>query len=147
MRKAATELEAYKAEVLKVIKGSSAFSRELLSGLIERSEKQAEQAKSEIQEIEKAKANLTVAMAKANQQYHQVLDWSELYDKSTTEAKKMILAQLIDRVTIKKGYQVDIAFSVSYEQFMEVCKAREEKAQIEQEQPTPQKKKRLEMVR
>lgn len=137
----------YKAEVLKVIKGSSAFSRELLSGLIERSEKQAEQAKSEIQEIEKAKANLTVAMAKANQQYHQVLDWSELYDKSTTEAKKMILAQLIDRVTIKKGYQVDIAFSVSYEQFMEVCKAREEKAQIEQEQPTPQKKKRLEMVR
>ena len=76
-----------------------------------------------------------------------MLDWSELYDKSTTEAKKTILAQLIDRVTIKKGYQVDIVFNVSYEQFMEVCKTRKKKAQIEQEQPTPQKKKRLEMVR
>ncbi|RGB70026.1 recombinase family protein [Provencibacterium massiliense] len=145
--KASVELESYKSEVLKVIRGTSSFSRELLRELIEKSEKQVQETRTKIEEIEKTAADLAGAIARANEQYHQVLDWSELYDKSTTEAKKMILAQLIDRVTIKKGYQLDIAFSVSYEQFMEVCKTREKKAQIEQEQPTPKKKKNLEMVR
>ena len=132
---------------MKVIQGTSSFSRELLGELIEKSEKQVQETRTKIEEIEKTAADLAGAMAKADEQYHQVLDWSELYDKSTTEAKKMILSQLIDRVTIKKGYQLDIAFSVSYEQFVEVCKTREKKVQIEQEQPTPKKKKKLEMVR
>ena len=54
--------------------------------------------------------------------------------------------RLITQIMIKKVACM-IVFNVSYEQFMEVCKTREEKAQIKQEQPSPKKKKKLEMVR
>lgn len=59
----------------------------------------------------------------------------------------MIIAQLIDWVTVKKNYQLDIEFNVSYEQLMEVCRTREEREQTKQELPPPKKKKNLEMVR
>ncbi len=76
--KVSVELESHKSEVLKVIQGTSPFSRELLGELIEKSEKQVQKTGAEIEGIEKTTADLAGAIARANGQYHQVLDWSEL---------------------------------------------------------------------
>lgn len=51
-------------------------------------------------------------------QYNQLISWSELYDSSTIEAKKMIVNRLIHRVDVGRGYQVNIEFNFDYRQFM-----------------------------
>ena len=45
------------------------------------------------------------------------MDWAGLYDNCSFEAKKMIAAQFVKAVRVKRGYEVDIEFNVSFEEF------------------------------
>lgn len=49
----------------------------------------------------------------------QLLTWAEKYDQSTYEAKHLIIAALVDRTEVSKGYEIKIQFKVSAEQFLE----------------------------
>ena len=50
-------------------------------------------------------------------EYDQLISWAEMYDHCTFEAKKMIAAQFVKAVRVKRGYEVDIEFNVSFEEF------------------------------
>ena len=50
-------------------------------------------------------------------QYNELITWGEMFQSSSIETKKMIMAYLIDSVGIRRGYEVQIKFSVAYEQF------------------------------
>jgi len=43
--------------------------------------------------------------------------WSNVYAKSSTAAKKMILSKLIERIEVSRGYEINICFRISYTQF------------------------------
>lgn len=45
------------------------------------------------------------------------MNWAGLYDNCSFEAKKMIVAQFVKAVHVKRGYEVDIEFNVSFEEF------------------------------
>ncbi len=40
-----------------------------------------------------------------------------MFDEATTDAKKMILARLIEKITITRGYHITIQFFVTPEDF------------------------------
>ena len=49
--------------------------------------------------------------------YDRFKGWSEEYDRSTMEQKKMIISQLVDRIEIGKYYTISIVFNMTYQQF------------------------------
>ena len=45
------------------------------------------------------------------------MGWAEMYDNCTFEAKKMIVAQFVKAVHVRRDYEIDIEFNVSFEEF------------------------------
>ena len=50
-------------------------------------------------------------------EYDQLMGWAEMYDNCTFEAKKMIVAQFVKEVHVRRDYEIDIEFNVSFEEF------------------------------
>ena len=70
----------------------------------------------------------TVSSAEQVQkEYTQLMNWAELYDNCSLEAKKMIVAQFVKAVRVKRGYELDIEFNVSFEEFQALYLEPEEK--------------------
>ena len=46
-----------------------------------------------------------------------IRSWAAEFDKAPTDARKMILARLIDKITVDRDYNIDIHFYVTPEDF------------------------------
>jgi len=70
--------------------------------------------------IRTATAELEETVQSASQvlrEYDQLIGWAEMYDNCTFEAKKMIVAQFVKEVHVRRDYEIDIEFNVSFEEF------------------------------
>ena len=79
-----------------------------------------EQMKQLAQQIQSTTEKLEETLQSANQvlrEYDQLIGWAEMYDHCTIEAKKMIVAQFVKAVHVRRDYEIDIEFSVSFEEF------------------------------
>ena len=47
------------------------------------------------------------------------LEWAAIFDQASRETKQMILASLIERVTVGNGYKINVQFKLSARQFLE----------------------------
>lgn len=115
--KAVDDIAELKSEVLKAIRGESKFSAELLSELISEAEKKLadiEAVKNSVKQgLEGCKNNIEEMKAK----YDEVISWTELYDATDWSAKKMIVANLINRVEVSTDYQIHIDLNINLELF------------------------------
>lgn len=50
----------------------------------------------------------------------QLVSWADMYDNCTFEAKKMIVAQFVKSISVKRDYEIDITFNVSFAEFQEI---------------------------
>ena len=50
-------------------------------------------------------------------QYDEVISWTELYDAADLAAKKMIVANLINRIEVSTDYKIHIDFNIDLTQF------------------------------
>ena len=50
--------------------------------------------------------------------YDRLISWAELFETSTLERKKMIVAQLVNEIHVTKEYKISIEFNISFEQFL-----------------------------
>ena len=115
--KEAADLAELKAEVLKAIRGQSKFPPELLNELIT----EAESSLAEIeavrntakQELDSCKNRMSEMQAK----YDEVISWTELYEAADLAAKKMIVANLINRIEVGTDYKIHIDFNIDLEHF------------------------------
>lgn len=115
--KASDELATLKAEVVRAIRGESAFDSAMLSGLIKDAE---EKCACLLKQYEEAIVSFTegqAVMDTLNAQYNELISWSELYQSASIEAKKMIVNYLIKRIDVYRGYRVHIDFNIDFEQF------------------------------
>lgn len=113
----AKELSDYQAETIRVIRGESKLSADLLSELVDKT-------KSEITElsaaVEAARQELNERMSSAQQEqqeFEKLQSWADLYDNCTFAAKKMIVAQFIKAVYVYRDYTIEVEFNVSFEEF------------------------------
>mgnify|MGYP001486745328 CR=1 FL=1 len=58
-------------------------------------------------------------MANVSQLYEELISFSDLYDSASFEAKKMIVNQLIRRVDVYRGYQLNITFNFDLTPYIE----------------------------
>ena len=98
--------------------GDSVFTPEMLKSSIENVEQQLEETNREFSERENEVKNVEELLSKIDFYYEQLIKWSKGFDKQTTEEKKMIICQLFKRITVKKGYEIDIELNEVYEQFL-----------------------------
>ena len=108
-----------KTEILACIKGESVLPRETLAEMItEQEEKLAELenlCESASEELEKT-AEL---MDKVSRLYDELISYADLYDSANFEAKKMVVNQLIRRVDVYRGYQINISFNFDFTPYIE----------------------------
>ncbi len=111
------ELEDLRAETIKVIRGQSNLSSDLLNSLIEETSAVVAQRQYEADNAEREYMQLLESDKKLVDEFDQIITWADLYDKSSFSAKKMIVAQLIKSVKVGRDYNIDIEFNISFEEF------------------------------
>ena len=88
------ELIDYKAEVVKVIRGESSFSSDLLNGLIAGAQEKSNEAEKVITTLQNELEDSKRMLADIKTQYNKALNWSEIFDDADIETKKMIVSYL-----------------------------------------------------
>ena len=112
-----TELADYQNEILRIIRGNSAFTQEILSPLLQQT--QVKIGKLTL-ELEQAKEELRKCEANAERElreYNQLQTWADLYKKCSFDEKKMFISRFIKRLYVYRGYRLEIEFNVSFEDF------------------------------
>lgn len=112
------ELQALRQEVVKAVTGSSVFPAELLKGLIQETEQKCSTLKLAYEAAQRDVDQSEATMQELQVQYNQFIGWSNIYDTANTETRKMIVAQLIERVDVFRGYELKIKFAITVEQFL-----------------------------
>lgn len=110
------ELEDYKSETLKVIRGQSKLSSDLLNTLVAEAESQIQKAQASADTAEAELQELLETSEGLKREYDQLLSWADLYDKSSFEAKKMIVSKFIKAVRVGRDYNIEVDFNVSFEE-------------------------------
>lgn len=63
--------------------------------------------------------NEGLSMDKVSRLYDELISYADLYDSANFEAKKMIVNQLIRRVDVYRGYQINISFNFDLTPYIE----------------------------
>lgn len=111
------ELESYKSEVYKVIQGTSSWSGELLNELIAETKVSIEKLEGEISEAQAELDDCKRMVDNIRSEYNRILTWSDMYEGSSIEAKKMIMRQIIKKVHIGRHYEVKLELSISFAEY------------------------------
>ena len=111
------DLSDYKAETLKVIRGQSNLSVELLNALVKETETMIALAQTRIDAAQAEYESLLASAENLRQEYDRLLTWADLFDTCSFEAKKMIVAQFVKAVHVSRDYNIEIDFNVSFEEF------------------------------
>lgn len=117
IRDAKNELEDYRSEAIRVIRGQSSLSTDLLNSLIAETEQRLHSLERTLATGTAAMQNLTDAAQRIRSEYNRLIDWAELYDSCSKDARKMIIGQLVKAIYVSRGYKVRIEFNISFESF------------------------------
>ena len=115
--KAADELDMLKAEVIKALRGESAFSKDLLGSMVSEAEAKCAELQKQFEDAQTAYEEGQTVLHSLEEQYDNVISWADLYDTASLEAKKMIVNCLIRRVEVYRGYKLHIDFNIDFTQF------------------------------
>ena len=129
--KAEKDLQRLKSEIVNALTGASAFSPELLNSVIQEQSQRCEELRNALTEAEKDYAESDSQIEVRSQQYDDLLEWSAAYETASISAKKVIVARMIERVDVYRGYQLKLKLNISVEQFLvslENIKAQEKKS-------------------
>lgn len=111
------EFQDLKAETIKVIQGTSRLNADLLNSLVDETNAQMTEIQAKMQEAEAELQAIVTGAERVRQEYAQLIGWAEMYDNCTFEAKKMIVAQFVKAIHVKRDYEIDIEFNVSFKEF------------------------------
>ena len=115
--KAAAELDTLRAEVIKALRGESAFPQDLLSSLISDCETKCLEVQHTMEAAQAAYDEGQAMLGALNAQYDDIISWADMYDSASMESKKMIVSCLIRRVEVYRDYRLHIDFNIDFEQF------------------------------
>lgn len=106
------------AEIVNALAGQSAFSPEILSAAIEDSKGKCAQLKNAVAEMEQELNKREQYAEEMAKQYDELLDWATAYNSASMSAKKVIASHVIERVDVRRGYELNIKLNMSVEQFL-----------------------------
>ena len=117
--KAEKDLFALKTEVLACIKGESVLPRETLAEMITAQEEKLTELENLCEAASEELEKTAELMDKVSRLYDELISYADLYDSANFEAKKMIVNQIIRRVDVYRGYQINISFNFDLTPYIE----------------------------
>ena len=113
------DLLALKAEILACIKGESVLPRETLAEMITEQEEKLTELEALCESASDELVRKAELMDNVSKLYDELISYADLYDSANFEAKKMIVNQLIRRVDVCRGYQINISFNFDLTPYIE----------------------------
>ncbi len=104
-------------EVMKSLQGESAFDADLLRSMLDENKSALAQAESKMTACQHEKEAENERLQYLCEQYKSITDWAKEFDHADNDAKKMILARLIERIEVDRDYHLTIKFFVTIEEF------------------------------
>ena len=111
---------------MRSLMGESDFETELLKEMLDKNKADLAACKSRLSELENEKEAEESRLKYLIGQYEQINDWAAEFDAADNDTKKMILARLIEKITVDKDYHLRITFYVAADSF---------RTQVTQEKP------------
>lgn len=116
--KASKDYGNIKGELLKALSGESCYPEDILKEMLTDAQARKTDSEKRTKELEKAIEEGNTQIAEIQAEYNKIFSWSEIFDDSTMEVKKMIAGYLIKKITVYRDYNLDIKFNLSIEQFL-----------------------------
>ena len=120
--RAKTEQQRLQQEIVRALMGESAFTPEMIKSALETQERKINEleqtirtAKQELDDHQKRIKSLT-------DNFKAMLEWADLYDMADPCVKKTVVSHIVDRVEVRKGYDLTITLNLSVQQFVEAIK-------------------------
>ena len=124
------ELSAINEEIVKSIMGSSAFEPDRLRDMIAVKEQAVMECKDAISKAKASEEDADMKLKEMARHVANIKDWADTFDQMDVDEKRMVLAHMIQRITIRDGYFMTIYFYLSTEEFMETIAASKQKGYI-----------------
>jgi cell division protein FtsB len=106
------EYESLQMEIIKVINGESGFTQEVLMELIGIVKAEKENIEEQIAKLEEELRTSSELAISLKAEGMRLLSYAEIFEDTDSERKKMIVRDLIDRVTLY-GDKIDIEWKIS----------------------------------
>ena len=117
------EIADYKAEIIKIIRGESQLTAELVNEMIAQAEDTIHKEQDRLYGEQSKIYELETTAKALEQEYAKIKSWADMYDQSSIAGKKMILAQFIKGVYVHRNYEIDIELNVSFAQLKSYARA------------------------
>lgn len=116
--KAKKDLQVLNDEIANSISGESAFTPQMLKCAIDEAEQRRTTAENDYLTAQKFLDESEMYLADMSAKYDKFIQWSEVFNTATIEAKKMIVCQIIERVDVFRDYNLKVKFTINVEQFI-----------------------------
>jgi hypothetical protein len=107
-----------KAELIKAISGKSALSKEDISEALQSQKETVDALAKKVEALTAESKKGTESVSTAKRQLGYIQSWAKIFDDADLDTKKMIVANLVDRVIVNKGYQIEVVLSVELMAFL-----------------------------
>lgn len=122
IEKVAKAVSALEDEAVKALTGESRLDLDIINQLMPKQQAALKQAQEEYQRILLANQAEEETLALKRLQIRKTLEWAEMFDSAPLETKQMILAELIERVDVARGYEIRIKMKLTARQFLDMAK-------------------------
>ena len=116
-----SELADYQKETIKVIRGESRLSADLLNEMVQKTQEEVVQLEKTVADIQRELDSHLASAKEEQKEYQKLKSWADLYDNCSFEAKKMIVQQLIKAVYVYRDYTLEVEFNVPFEEFQHLA--------------------------
>lgn len=118
-----------KQEVLKSLSGESLFDAQMLKSLLDENAAAIAAAQKKIEQYQDDREKEAERINFLAEQYRQIADWAEEFGAANNDTKKMILARIIEKITVDRNYHITMTFFITEDDFRE--KAMESASKLE----------------
>ena len=118
-----------KQEVVKSLSGESLFDPQMLKSLLDENEAAIAAAQKKIEQYQDDREKEAERINFLAEQYRQIADWAEEFGAANNDTKKMILARIIEKITVDRNYHITMTFFTTEDDFLK--KAKESAPELE----------------
>ena len=114
------QVDALEAEALKALTGENQLDLSVVNSMLMKQKARLDAA-AKAKEETKVQMEIEKHNKRANEvQVDEMLTWATRFDDASYEAKHLVIAQLVDRIEIRKndGYDITIHWRMTAEQFL-----------------------------
>ena len=112
------QISALEEEAMKALTGENKLDLGIVNNMIMKQKARLDAAAKAMEES-KARLDAEKNQKRSNEiQVDEILTWASRFEDASYEAKHMVIAELVDRIEVKKGYEITICWRMTADQFL-----------------------------